>query len=136
MVGELLKLWDANNIIEAVLIKATEIEVKLSIAVVDPGGHLIAMNRMDGAPWGDIDFAINKAYSSVAWRTHTENLAEDSKPTGPYYGMHFSNQLKVVTFCGGAPLYKENDLVGGLGVSGGRIEEDRTCLVAGLNVFK
>jgi uncharacterized protein GlcG (DUF336 family) len=59
----------AKAIIKAAEQKALEIGVPMVISVVDKGGHLIALHRMDGAILASIEISINKAYTSVAFRS-------------------------------------------------------------------
>ena len=108
--------------------KAEELGVCSTAAFVDEGGHLRALIRMDGGYFGDIDFAMNKAYTAAAWRCETKDFYEDSLPTGELFGMHISNGGKVVTFAGGMPVFEDGKLIGALGISGGTVEEDQLCL--------
>lgn len=108
--------------------KAKELGVCSTAAFVDEGGHLRALIRMDGGYFGDIDFAINKAYTSAAWKCETKDFYEDALPSGKLFGMHISNGGKVVTFAGGMPIFDGDQFVGALGISGGTVEEDQLCL--------
>ena len=102
----------------------------ITAAFVDEGGHLRALVRMDDACWGDVDFAINKAHTSAAWLTDSGDFYEDAKPSGDFFGMHFSNNLKVTTFTGGMPIYEDGKIIGAIGVSGGTPAQDQACLDA------
>lgn len=123
-----MELKQVEELLWVAIRKAEQIDIKITIAFVDEGGHLIALLRMDGACWGDIDFAVNKAYTAAAWRQDSGFFYEDSQPGGNSYGMHFSNGMRVATFVGGMPIYQDGKMIGAVGVSGGTPEQDQLCL--------
>ena len=112
--------------------KATEIGVPMVIAVVDKGGNLVALHRMDQALLVSIDIAWNKAYTAVAVKVPTHELAQLAQPGQPLFGIHNADGGRVVIFGGGYPLQVDGDIVGGIGVSGGSVEEDMQCAEAAL----
>jgi ATP:cob(I)alamin adenosyltransferase len=122
----------AKDIIKAAEQKALEIGVPMVISVVDEGGHLIALHRMDGALLASIEISINKAYTSVAFKVPTSNLDTLVKPEGELFGINTQNSGKYVTFGGGIPILYGKDVIGAIGVSGGTVEEDETVAKAGL----
>ncbi|MFE5855464.1 heme-binding protein [Streptomyces sp. NPDC056500] len=128
-------LEDARRILTAGEARATEIGVPCNIAVVDAGAHLVAHIRMDGSQLGSITHAIDKAFTSCAYRRTTEALGRDGQPAGPLYGVANTHQGRVVVFAGGIPLVHEGQVVGAIGVSGGTIEEDRTVAEAAVAAF-
>ena len=71
-----LTLAEANRIIEGAVAKAQELNIKISVAVCDAGGRLIAFNRMDGAIWGSAYGSQGKAVASVAFARPSGELAE------------------------------------------------------------
>ena len=73
----------ALELIAAAREKAEEIGVPMVIAVVDAGGNLVALQRMDGALLVSIDIATNKAYTAVAVKLPTDDLAGVSSPDSP-----------------------------------------------------
>ncbi|VTT85938.1 hypothetical protein DM2_1976 [Halorubrum sp. DM2] len=104
---------------------------------MDGGANLVAFHRMDGALLGSVDIAQNKAYSSVSLKLDTEAIHEASQPGESLYGIGNTNGGRIVTFGGGFPL--ENDdgtVVGGVGVSGGSVDEDMTVARAGVERFE
>ncbi len=127
---DMLTLEQAVSLLKAALGRAGELGALSTAAFVDPGGHLRALLRMDGACWGDIDLAINKAYTAAAWRCDSGDFYADAQPGGAYFGMHFSNGQRVTTFIGGAPLYRGETLLGAVGISGGTSAQDQLCLDA------
>ncbi len=131
----MVTLEDARRVISAAEKKALEIGQPMNIAVVDGGGNLVAHVRMDGAWIGSIDISINKAYTSRAFNLATKDLAEQSQSEGQFFGIHASNNGKIMIFAGGIPLYSEGQVVGGIGVSGGSGEQDHAVAEAGAALF-
>ena len=131
-----LTLEDAKKIIAAAREKAIEINTKMDIAVVDGGGNLVAFERMDGAWIGSIDIAINKAYTARAFDMSTQDLKKICQPDGICFGIHNTNDSRIIIFDGGIPLMKNGKIVGAIGVSGGYADtEDHPVAEAGVAVF-
>jgi uncharacterized protein GlcG (DUF336 family) len=131
----MITLEDARRIISAAENKAKEIGQPMNIAVADAGGNLISHVRMDGAWIGSINISINKAYTSRAFDISTKDLAENSQPGQQFFGIHASNDGKIMIFAGGIPLRKDGKVVGAIGVSGGSGEQDHTVAEAGVAAF-
>jgi uncharacterized protein GlcG (DUF336 family) len=131
----MITLKDARKIIAAAESKAVEIGQPMNIAVADSGGNLIAHVRMDGAWLGSIDISIKKAYTSRAFDISTKDLAEHSQSGGQFFGIHASNDGRIMIFAGGIPLKHDGKVVGAIGVSGGSGEQDHAVAEAGAAVF-
>ena len=130
-----MTLADARRVIEAAEKKAQEIGQPMNIAVVDGGGNLVAHVRMDRAWVGSVDISINKAWTARAFDIATKDLAEHSQSGGQFFGIHVSNHGRVMIFAGGIPLKRGNDVVGGIGVSGGSGKQDQAVAEAGAAAF-
>jgi uncharacterized protein GlcG (DUF336 family) len=128
-------LDDAKRIISAAEKKAVEIGQPMNIAVADEGGNLIAHVRMDGAWIGSIDISIKKAYTSRAFDIATKDLALHSQSGGQFFGIHASNDGRIMIFAGGIPLRKDGKVVGAIGVSGGSGDQDHAVAEAGASAF-
>jgi len=128
-----ISLEQALEVIAEVRKKALEIGVPMVIAVADSGGNLVAQQRMDDALLVSVDIAINKAYTAVAVKMPTHELASLSQPEQMLYGIHNADGGRIVIFGGGFPLKQGDRVIGGIGVSGGSVEEDMDCATAGLN---
>jgi uncharacterized protein GlcG (DUF336 family) len=126
----------ALELIAASKEKAREINVPMVIAVVDGGGNLVALQRMDQALLVSIDIAVNKAYTAVAIKIPTHELAKIAQPEQPLFGIHNADGGRIVIFGGGFPLKRNEEIIGGIGVSGGSVEEDIQCAKAALERFK
>lgn len=103
--------------------------LSLAAAVVDTGGHLIASQRMDGAPLGAMQLATGKAYTAVLWGTRTGYFMESTQPGGDDWGFNATDH-RIVVYAGGLPLFVDGLLVGGVGASGGTAEQDEACATA------
>lgn len=130
-----IDLDTALKLIEAAKSKAKEIGVPMVIAVVDDGGNLVAQQRMDGALLISVNISLNKAYTAVAIKIPTHQLAELSQPGQPLFGIHNTDNGRIVIFGGGYPLKSDGQIIGGIGVSGGSVEDDMKCAVAALEAM-
>ncbi|HEY4048192.1 MAG TPA: heme-binding protein [Acidobacteriaceae bacterium] len=131
----MVTLADARRVIAAAEKKAAEIGQPMNIAVADQGGNLVSHVRMDGAWLGSIDISIKKAFTARAFDIATKDLAANSQPGGQFFGIHASNDGKVMIFAGGIPLKKDGKVVGAIGVSGGAGAQDQAVAEAGAAAF-
>jgi uncharacterized protein GlcG (DUF336 family) len=131
----MIKLADARRIIAAAEKKAEEIKQPMNIAVVDEGGNLIAFERMENAWIGSIDIAQKKAWTSRAFDITTKDLGANSQSGDQFFGIHASNNGKVMIFAGGIPIKKDGKVVGAIGVSGGSGVQDHAVAEAGAAAF-
>lgn len=121
----------ARDALQAAMEKAAEIDCNMNIAIVDAGANLKAFFRMDGAWLGSIDIAIKKAKTARYFDMSTEEIGKLSQPGGPFYNIEHSNG-GLISFPGGVPLKdKEGTIVGAIGVSGSRVEDDHAVAMAG-----
>ena len=127
-----ITLEAAQAVVEGARAKAAEIGVPMNIAIVDAGNNLTAFARMDGAWLGSIDIAQNKAYTSRSFDMSTKDLAPLCQPNQPLFGIHASNQGRLIVFAGGIPLVEGGEVIGAIGVSGGSVEQDHEVAEAGV----
>lgn len=121
---------------DAVEAEAIAMGIPVVFSVVDTGGNLVLVHRMEDALLASLDIAVNKAYTSVALKMPTHEVAPLVQPGQPLYGLEGTNGNRIVPFGGGFPLKVNNQIVGGIGVSGGTVEEDMTIAEAALQVFE
>ena len=131
----MVTLEDARRVIAAAEKKAKEIGQPMNIAVADEGGNLVSHVRMDGAWLGSVDISIKKAFTSRAFDITTKDLATQSQSGGQFFGIHASNDGRVMIFAGGIPLKRGGKVVGAVGVSGGSGEQDHQVAQAGAEAF-
>jgi uncharacterized protein GlcG (DUF336 family) len=129
--GQGLDLALAKKMLAAGEKEALRQGVPMAMAICDSGGNLLAFHRMDHTMLVSIQIAMDKAFTSVYGKMPSANY-------GPLYQ---SGELvplffheRWITFPGGFPISREGVIMGGLGVSGGVIEDvyvARACLLAG-----
>jgi uncharacterized protein GlcG (DUF336 family) len=124
-------LEEARRVIAAATKKAQEIGQPMNIAVACAGGHLLAFERMAGAWLGSVDISIKKAWTARAFDIETKDLAKYSQSGDEFFGIHASNDGKVMIFAGGVPLKRGGAVVGAVGVSGGMGKQDQAVAEAG-----
>src|SRR5262249_54044610 len=130
-----ITLQDARRVITAAEKKAKEIGQPMNVAVADEGGNIVAHVRMDNAWIGSIDVSMKKAYTSRAFDIETKELAKHSQSGGQFFGIHASNNGKIMIFAGGIPLKRDGKVVGAIGVSGGSGDQDHAVAMAGAAAF-
>jgi uncharacterized protein GlcG (DUF336 family) len=123
----------ATKMVAAAITKAVELGCRQNAAVVDIGGRLVAFGSMDGALILGIEGCQRKAFTSL-FGVGTEDLyaALKDDPSLVHGLSHFTN----ATFVGGGlPIIIDGEVVGGIGVGGGTVEEDVACSQAGIDAL-
>jgi uncharacterized protein GlcG (DUF336 family) len=121
-----ISLADAKLIIDAACSRAVEINKPLTIAVVDTGGFVVALERMDGARPLQPSIATAKAYSAAIMQRPSLMLKgwADSQPL--FFSQVATMGLHpIVATEGGIPIKRAGVLIGGLGIAGGTGPEDQ-----------
>ena len=103
----------------------------VAVAVVDPGGALVYFERMDGTQTASSDIAIGKARAAVAFKRSTR-LFEEGIEAGRLQNLGLPGALPID---GGVPLIEDGRIVGGIGVSGARPEQDGVCVKAAIDAL-
>lgn len=132
----IITLEIGKMILHAAEQRARQLGLSEDVAIVDEGGNLIAFHRMDEARIAGIDIAINKAWTAVAMKMPTSNLAQAALPNGPTYGINTTNHGRLVILGGGIPLAKNGKIVGGVGVSGASSAQDIDVAGAAVRAFE
>ena len=131
-----LNLQLATQIIAEAEKEAENLNVKMVISIVDAGGNLIALHRMDDAWIGSIEIAQGKAWTAIAFKLETEVLAGLTIPEQELYGINTTNNGKIVVFGGGIPLLQDGKVIGAIGVSGSTVPHDIAVAAAGVKAFE
>ena len=128
----MLTLDEATSLCAAAQSAAAEIGVPMSFAVMDPGGHLVCLTRMDGAPWVSSDVAQGKAWTAAAY-----GVPSDAQKTKMEPMPNFAGALTAMTHgrftpqTGAVPVYRDGTLLGALGASGGTgAQDEQACATA------
>lgn len=134
-----LTLEEAKLMIEAAKKKAEEINVLETIAVVDSGGFVIAMERMNKSRVTGPEIAMAKGFTAAGHKRSTHLF--NREPSGPVlpgneaFGIQHMIPGKFATFVGGFPIVVNNEVIGGVGISGGNGEQDTAVGVAALEAL-
>jgi glc operon protein GlcG len=131
-----LNLAGAELAIKAAKEKANEMKLKVNIAVVDDGGHLLAFARLDGARPASLYTAITKATSSATLRAATGPLPAGIANPDPLLNLSVQNAAaasggKLTTLLGGVPIVIDGQVIGAVGVGGASGEQDAEIAKAG-----
>lgn len=124
----LLTLDDAKRIAAAAEAEALRNEWRVVIAVVDDGGHLLYLQRSHNTQFGSIDIAIKKAQAAVAFQRPTK-ASEEAVLSGRLIHLALPG---VIPAEGGVPIGRDNQIIGGLGISGVRSFQDGQVAQAGI----
>lgn len=131
-----LELEEARVMVRAAMAKSEAIGVLESICIVDDGGYPIALERMDGARITGPQIAWNKAFTAAGHKRSTHLF--NTPPNGPAlpgneaFGIQWSFDGKFAVFVGGFPIVVNDEVIGGIGLSGGNGEQDTQAGVAAL----
>jgi len=135
-----LTLDGARTVIAAAAEQAAAMSLKMNIAVVDEGGHLLSFDRMDGARPASGYTAITKATTAATFRQPTGPIPAGT--ANPDLLLNLSLQLaaqssggKITTLFGGLPIVVDGQVIGGVGVGGGSGEQDAQVARAGVQAF-
>jgi uncharacterized protein GlcG (DUF336 family) len=127
----LLTLAQARAIIAAAEAEALRNQWPVVIAVVDDGGHAVALARLDGAQFGSVEVALAKAHAAVAFKRPTR--AWDEALAGGRLAV--LGLPGVLPAEGGVPLTLGGHIVGAIGVSGVTSPQDGQVAAAGARVL-
>jgi uncharacterized protein GlcG (DUF336 family) len=107
-----------------------ELGKALSIAVVDYGGFIVLIERMDDARPMTADIALSKAYSAAVMQRPTEML-ENWRNSDPVFFTQVGRMghRPIVATKGGYTLKRDGEIVGGFGISGGSPDEDQKIVL-------
>ena len=127
-----LTLDEANRITQGVMAKAEELNIKISVAVCDTGGRLIAFQRMDTASWASGYGSQGKAIASAAFGRPSGALTERADhPT--FRGIVAGEGGHMIMGQGAVPIIRNGVVEGACGVGGGSSQEDEDCACAGVD---
>jgi uncharacterized protein GlcG (DUF336 family) len=132
-----IPLPEARAIIEGAIAFARSQNMRMAVAVLDDGGYIVSVDRMDGTSFNSVNQAIGKAFTSVLYRRPSADMAELVK-TAPdrFYGIMNLWPGKVYIVSGGLPLVVDGKLVGAVGISGLPPGVDEKASKAGLAAWE
>lgn len=127
-------LADANRIIAIAFEKASELDLKpIGAAVLDPGGHLVAFQRQDGASILRFQIAFGKAYGALAVGVGSRAVARMAvERPNLALGLSGVSGGKIVPLPGGVLILRDGEIMGAIGVTGDTSDNDELCAVSGV----
>ena len=129
-----LNLHDANQVISRAQAKASALGIRVSVAVVDEGGLLVALARMDGAPPLTPQVAEAKAVGAAMLHRDGASLGELAKDRPGFFSVvDRLVRVPIVPGLGSVLIRRDGGVLGAVGVSGGRPEQDLECAEAGIS---
>jgi glc operon protein GlcG len=126
-----LTLDEANRIIQGAIVEAKNMNIKISVAVCDAGGRLMALNRMDGAIWASAYGSQGKAIASAAFGRSSGELTERADQPTPR-GIVAAEGGHMILGQGAVPIIRNGVVEGACGVGGGTSQQDEDCARAGV----
>jgi glc operon protein GlcG len=127
--GRSITIAEAKKIATAALAPAIDNGWTMVIAIVDPGGHLVYLEKLDQTQVGSVVIAEQKARSAAIFKRPTKMFQERLARGGD--GLLVLRLAGAIPVEGGLPIVAGGELIGALGVSGGSSAEDEACAEAG-----
>ena len=112
--------------------EATRTKVPASVCVIDIHGNLVLHHRMNGAPVFALEIAERKAYTSALVGLRTAELDPMVQPGQPLFSLLALAGGRYCAMGGGVPLTRDGQLIGGVGVSGGTVDQDIAIVEAAI----
>jgi len=134
----ILKLAQASAIIDAAIAEGRKKHfAPLAVAVLDPGGHLIAFKREDGAGFARFDIAYGKAWGALGMGFGTRELAERAAKFPTFVAaLSATTQGRMIPSPGGVLIVgADKEVVGAVGISGDIGDNDEVCAIDGIEAI-
>lgn len=128
--GTSITLEQARMVAAAARAEAVKNGWCMVVAIMDPGGHLVLLERMDNAQFGSVQVAQDKALSAVAFRRPTKAFHDMVAAGGE--GVRMLVMSGAMPIDGGLPILVDGAVIGGIGLSGGTSAQDGLVAQAGL----
>lgn len=129
-----ISLTEAVALVDAALARGRELNfAPLTVVVLDPGGHLVALKREDGSGIMRPEIATGKAWGALGMGLGSREMGERAAKVP-----HFANALmaasggRVVPVPGGVLIWKDGKLMGAVGISGDTSDNDEICALAAI----
>jgi glc operon protein GlcG len=129
-----ITLEQAKKVVVGAEAEAKKNNWNVVIAVLDSGGNIVMLQRMDGAQFGSIEVAREKAYSAVAYRRPTKVFQDLIEQGGVHMRLLRLSGASVLE--GGIPITVDGKLIGAVGVSGVTSQQDAQIARAGIEGLK
>jgi len=132
--GAPITLEQARKVLAGAEAEARKNSWNVVIAILDSGGHLVLLQRLDNTQFASIKVAQEKAYSAVAFRRPTKVFQDGVAAGGE--GMRLLKLAGATPVEGGLPLIHDGRIVGAIGISGVTSQQDNQIAKAGADALK
>ncbi|HYU21473.1 MAG TPA: heme-binding protein [Chloroflexota bacterium] len=106
--------------------EAAKLDITVTAVVVDEGGRLVALGRMDRARPITVDIAMNKAYTAASFQQPTDQL-KGLAGQAWFQSLVVSSSGRIMAGAGALPIVEGGSVVGAIAVAGGTDEQDQRC---------
>jgi uncharacterized protein GlcG (DUF336 family) len=131
-----LSAEECRRLIDSAHARAAQLGIRVTVAIVDEGGLLLALSRMDGAPPLSAQIAEGKASGAALWHRDGGSLAQVAQERPAFFeAVGRMSRVPIVPGLGSTLLRRKENVVGAVGVSGGKPEQDLDCAEAGLRAL-
>jgi len=132
--GTPISLEQAKKVMAAAEAEAQKNNWPVAITVVDSGGHVVAVHRLDDTQLGSIQFAEDKARTAVLYRRPSK--AFEDAVAGGGIGLRVLGLPGAAPYEGGVPIFLDGKIIGGIGVSGVLPQQDGQIANAGASALR
>jgi glc operon protein GlcG len=132
--GTPINLEQAKKVMAGAEAEARKNNWSVVIAILDSGGQLVMLQRLDNTQWGSIEVAKDKARSAVAFRRPTKVFSDLIAQGGA--NMRLLNLSGASLIEGGIPIMADGKIIGAVGVSGVTAQQDAQIAQAGIDAMK
>jgi len=132
--GAPINLDQARKVLAGAEAEARKNSWNVVIAILDSGGHLVLLQRLDNTQFASVEVAQQKAYSAVAFRRPTKVFQDGVAAGGE--GLRILKLAGATPVEGGLPLISDGKIVGAIGVSGVTSQQDNQIAKAGSDALK
>jgi glc operon protein GlcG len=126
-----LTLDEATRIAACAIARARELNIRISVAICDAGGRLVAFQRMDNAIWAGVYGSQGKAVASAAFGRASGELTERAEHPTPR-GIAAAEGGHMIMGQGAVPILRDGVVEGACGVGGGTAQQDEDCARTGV----
>ena len=128
----------AKAMLAAATAKAEEFGIAVTVAIVDAGGHMLVLERMDGGRFHTVHSSTTKAVTASSNKRPTTTKGAQGQELDTLHAIGLSLAAgagRWTAMEGGFPILVEGECVGGIGVSGGDWQQDEDIAKAAVSVI-
>lgn len=123
----------AKQMLAAAIAKAEDIGIAVTVAIVDAGGHMLVLERMDGGRFHTVHSSTTKAVTASSNKRPTTTKGAQGQDLDTLHAIGLSlaaGANRWTAMEGGFPIMVDGECLGGIGVSGGDWQQDQDIATA------